>query len=56
MREFFDTKEDMYGSVTGKLPTSLYFKDIDYTSADTQLQMMRVSDTLLDAEVRPAGS
>ena len=47
VRNFFDTKEEMFGSVTGKLPTNLYFKDIDYPSADVQLEMTKVSDALL---------
>jgi len=51
VRDYFRTQEDMFGSVTGKLQTLLYFQNHDYTDALVQAQMTEMQDELLDLEM-----
>ena len=47
VRDFFAVKEAQFGSVMGKLKTTLYFMHADYASGDVQMLMTEVSHALL---------
>ena len=42
VRDFFNLQEEEYGSVVGRLPTALYFKDIRYSDAAVQVQLLQL--------------
>ncbi|GBG29778.1 Niemann-Pick C1 protein [Hondaea fermentalgiana] len=51
LQDFYGASEEYFGSLRGYVPIGLYFKDLDYTKAEVQTEMRRLSDELLASHV-----
>jgi hypothetical protein len=55
VRDFFDIQESAFGSVVGRLPTKLYFKQLEYHEAGVQGDMVETADQLLGLQTIDQG-